>query len=297
MPNETNEFIIAEILPAREVHLLGGPSGAGKTTLLFQLIAEGIRNGTPVFGKETQPVSMCYAACDRSHASIKRTLKRIGVENQIPYFSIHKTKHIRTLLAVINEARKLVPGVRLLFIDALGVLVPEGKINDYKIVGDFLTDATTLCESMDITIIGLVHSPKSKEGERYLNPRQRVMGTVAWGGFCETVILIEPTEEGDDRVVQVLPRNAEDTVFNYAFDGGILKEVSPDGLVYDLLDRELMPKIKPDTPMSRLEIVELVSQLGIKCSMKSIERWLKAKVTDGILEKIARGQYRRKHVQ
>lgn len=287
------EFVIHDLLPSREVHLLAGPSGAGKTTLLFQLLLEPLRKGLPIFNKPVTPQSICYIACDRSIASIRRTLKRVGLTTPFPYISLHKNKLIRSVYAIIKEARLQNPTCNLLAIDGFAALTPEGRINDYKVVADFLADCASLCDQHNLTIIGLVHAPKSKEGERYLNPRQRIAGTVAWAAFSDTVILIEPEEEGDTRCVQILPRNSEELTFNYEFKEGVLKETSPDGLVYEQLDAHILPMFEPGKILTRLEIMERVSQCGIKASLKTVERWLGAKVQVGVLEKPSRGKYRR----
>lgn len=288
------DFIIDDILPTRELHLIGGPSGSGKTTWVFQILLPAIQIGAEVFGRASRPTSICYIACDRSDASLRRTLKRLKMGNEIPAFSITHDKMIRSLNAVITEARKRVPNVKLLIIDALAMLVPEGRINDYKITADFLTDASSLCEHHDITIIGLLHSPKTREGEEYANPRQRIMGTVAWGGFADTVIMIEPCKEnGSERMVTLCSRNCGDEEHFYRFsEEGLLETIhAPDDQTADILDLQLLPLIKADKTYRRTEFMELIGQLGIKCSLASLKRWIEGKLKTGQFEKVGYGLY------
>lgn len=289
------EYIIEEILPAREVHIIGGPSGAGKTSLVYQLLIDPIRREEKIWGYQSHSVPMCYVSCDRSDAGIQRTLRRLKIDNPIPFIN---ARAFSSAESIITKARETVPGVRLLFLEAIIRLIPEGKFNDYKIVSDYLVHLGHLCEKYDITLVCITHSPKSHEGERYLNPRQRLAGTVAWGAFTETVILIEPGEGDNERQLHLLPRNAEETSFTYAFEGGMLKEVSPEGIVYEAIDRHLLPCLKTGTDYSRIEIVELVGQVGIqKCSVKTIERWLKDKLRLGVIERPSKGVYRRAPIQ
>lgn len=284
------EFIVDDILPAREVHIIGGPSGSGKSSLVFQLLIEQIRQGLPVFGHPSISIPMCYVSCDRSDASIKRTLKRLNIPNPIP---ILNARSITTSMeTVIQRSRDLVPGCKLIFIEAIIRFVPEGKMNDYKIVSDYLTYLGLLCEKYDVTLVAITHAPKTHENEHYANPRQRLSGSVAWGAFTETVILIEPDGEEDGRLISVLPRNGEEMTYTYAFEKGILKEVSPEGTTFDLLDKHALPALKPDTLYPRLEILELVGQFHIKCSEKTVQRWLNDKVRIGRMEKITRGVYK-----
>jgi hypothetical protein len=86
----------------------------------------------------------------------------------------------------------------------------SGATNDYRSVADFLANLTSLCVREDITIIGVMHSPKMKEDEAYGNPRQRISGSVAWAAYCETVVLVEPVSPDDPnspRRLLILPRN------------------------------------------------------------------------------------------
>jgi len=288
------EFIIDDILPTRELHLIGGPSGSGKTTWVFQILLPSIQIGAEVFDRKAWPTSICYIACDRSDASLRRTLKRLKMADEIPAFSITHNKLVRSLNTVIAEARRRVPGVKLLIIDALAMLVPEGRINDYKTTADFLTDASALCEHHDITLIGLLHSPKTREGEEYSNPRQRIMGTVAWGGFADTVIMIEPCKENaSERMVTLCSRNCGDEEHFYRFnEEGQLEVINaPDDQTADILDLQVLPILKKDKAYRRTEFLEIIGQMGIKCSLASLKRWIEGKLKSGEFEKVGYGLY------
>ena len=46
------------------------------------------------------------------------------------------------------------------------------------------------------------------------------MGTLAWGACAETVILMEPAEDSDDRIVHILPRNDPEQTFKIGLMNG-----------------------------------------------------------------------------
>lgn len=294
--------IVDDIIPAREIHLIAGPSGAGKTTLLFQIIDDW-RQGRDVLGHKSHPQPFCYVACDRTLASTKRTLKRVGImEGTIPTLSLAERRDIVTIGGVVAAAKIHVEGVRVLFIDAIAVLVREGRTNDYAVVADFLRECAQICAREDITIIALVHAAKVKEGEKFLNPRQRILGSVAWAGFSDTVILIEPaTPEdatSDERTVLILPRNApaEELAMGFNQEGRLeIRQI--DELVSDLLTKRVLPAMEPDRVYHINEIWTMAADRGIKTSRKTVQRWLAWQIEAGKIEMVKRGHYKRTTVQ
>jgi hypothetical protein len=79
-----------------------------------------------------------------------------------------------------------------------------------------------MLEKAEMTIIGVVESPKLKPQERYENPRWRVSGAAAWAHYSETIFLIEPSFAKDidkpERKLYVCPRNAPGMELKGAFD-------------------------------------------------------------------------------
>jgi len=290
------EYIIDEILPAHEVHLVGGPSGAGKTSLTMQLLKD-LRLNQLIFGKQSHSVPLVYVACDRSLEATKRTITRLGVTLDFPIISLIGSGIKRDIDNVVSNALRLEPNMRLLVIDAIGALTPGGKINDYQVVGDFLIHCSEICRAKGITVKGLGHSTKVKEGEDFKNPRQKFLGSVAWGGFSETMIYIEPSDPSNptdpNRTIMVLPRNSPSLVLEYAFDQ--LGRLVPAGdISADLtLDVNLL-KVPEGVPITTPQILEWAKPAGIP--KRTVERWISDAIKSGKLERVEgrqRGCYRR----
>lgn len=289
-----DEFLIHQLLPRREIHLLGGPSGSGKTTLLLEII-EDWRQGRKVFGYQSFPAPFCYVGCDRSKASTARTLERIGISpDNIPIASlIDSSMDEPDFPKVLALARSIVPDCRVLFIDAIGVLCPNGKINDYGVVSRFLTRGTRLCAKEDITIIGLGHSPKVKKGEAFENPRQRFLGSVAWGGFSDTMIFVEPVDPEDpadpNRKVILLPRNIRGETLDYQFndDGRLVcTTVQQSNFIMDTW----LAKQAKGAELSTGALVEAGERAQL--NKRTVHRWIKDVMENGRLVKAGHGMYK-----
>lgn len=279
-----------KLYPSNEIHITAGPSGSGKTSLEGMYI-EDWRKGKPIFGYRTFPAPFCYIACDRSLQSIHATLRRLDLPyKEWPIISLID-HHATNIPQILLLARKLVSDVRVLWIDGIHSICPEGKINDYSTVSNFLTNTTRLCQREDITIRAMGHATKVKKGEEFLNPRHRILGTVAWGGFSDTITLIDqadPENVTDSRrIVQLLPRNEEAQVLKYEIVEG--KLVQQTDVSEMLLDRWVL------TQTAGLEVTtEQIHAEGTKMNLSraTITRWIRQASDSGKLQKCGRGCYK-----
>jgi hypothetical protein len=288
-------YIISPIMPTEEVHLIGGPSGAGKTTFLFQMIEDWAQS-QPVLGYESHPRPFLYIPCDRSEASTARTIERIGCKVPIPVFSLvdHNVPcTIDNISKVSREQLKVKSDAQIvLFIDAFGTLVPGGKINDYATVGSWLREVNRKCKREHMTIIGLGHSTKTKEGETFNNPRQRFLGSVAWGGFVDTMIFIEPENAEDptdtSRRIFVLPRNSAELSMRYHFSSNGRLVSSDDECDSFILESKLKT-IPAGSEVESSTLQEWGEASGL--SRRSVFNWIKQAISDGKLSKVRHGVY------
>lgn len=223
------EYLIDTILPSAEVHLIGGPSGAGKTTWIFQFLSDWSA-GKDVLGYASHPVPWVYVSTDRSNRGVLRTLKRMGIDPATIPFASTLGATDDSIKGHIQAGLTKVPEARLIVVEGMSGLSPESSRNangGYQSVRRFLGNLSKFCQDGDFTVIGVVHSPKMKEDSRYTNPRQRVMGSVAWAAYSETIFLVEefklddPSHK-DDRTLMCLPRNAASQYVNLRFKDGRL---------------------------------------------------------------------------
>lgn len=297
-PQETRlRYLIDGMIPANQVHLLAGPSGGGKTTLAFQMLSAMIK-GEPFLGRWTRKVKVAYVSGDRPAESVLETQDRCGVT--FPIFSAVDenlvgedllTKIFPRLTAICNGER---PDV--IYIDGFTAFVPGGFLNNYAIVAKWLASLQRYARKMRITIIGACHATKTKEGEKFTNPRQRIAGSVAWAGFSETVLIIEPLDDDkakDKRIVHILPRNhaEENMILKFNAEGRL---TLPDKVVH----QETLTAFIMEGLLDKFKLGDEVvystyrdEAMGKGISLRTFNRWLAKTVELGTLVKTGKGVY------
>lgn len=302
----SENWIVEDILPDGELHIIGGPSGGSKTTFLFQFITDW-RSGKPIFGHTSHSRPFIYISLDRGEKSVRRTLQRCGIDpDTFPHLSLIRTENpVESFKHLQKEIMKVSPEVitnnGVIFVEGLTTLAPStAKASDYASMARWIAYLSALCNETGITIFGIMHSPKTKQSERYMNPRQRVLGSVAIGGFTETMILVEPDENyptGNRRTVTLLPRNAPEEVFFMVLDSkGMLVEAPPDQEENEhlrgqkLLDRWLK-KLPAGFEFSTGELMVVADELDVGDT--TVKRWMHVKLSKLELERISHGKYRK----
>jgi len=290
-----NDFLVEDILPAREVNLLAGPSGSGKTTLMIQAFPEFLRGGKFLGKKILAPVQVFYLSCDRSEASFKRSLDAHelshdsfpwGVDEKIP-----RGSGGTRLFEIFHWVHEICPDVRLLVIDGFLTLLPEGNPNNNVAVAEFLRLARKLCQKFDLTLLGIVHTPKMREGEDYANPRQRISGGVSWAAFSDLVILVEPEDSRDpenpNRVISVLPRQSAEYQFTLRNVEGKLVDIEAET---NLANLETSVE---NSPEGTIFTTSDLATLAGAASRATLFRWIAQATALGLLVKSGRGRYSR----
>lgn len=296
-PQETRlRYLIDGMVPANQVHLLAGPSGGGKTTLAFQMLSA-MTTGEPFLGRWTRKVAVAYVSGDRPAESVLETQDRCKVS--FPIFSAVDENLVgEDLLTKIFPRLTAVCGGRpdVIYIDGFTAFVPGGFLNNYAVVAKWLASLQRFARKMKVTIIGACHATKTKEGEKFTNPRQRIAGSVAWAGFSETVLIIEPLDGEADkakRVVHILPRNhAEETMFlKFNAEGMLMmpeKVVHQETITAFIMDG-LLGKFKLGDQVVYSKYRDEAMAKGV--SLRTFNRWLAKAVAEGTLVKTGKGLY------
>ena len=223
------------LFPEGEISLVLGPSGAGKTTWLLQFIQRWSK-GDNFFDRPVCERDFLFLSFDRSSDSLERTAQRLGLDlNTFPHWTPQTfTESQSTPKKILQKLLKLPAyrNVKAVFIEGLDMQVPDGKISDPGAVKSYLSDLQMFAKKRRLTIVGTVGSPKMKQGEKYLSPRERAIGTTYWGRMAETIIVIEPkAADGNEvREMHILPRQAAAEIHCFKWENGQLVEAPcPDG--------------------------------------------------------------------
>jgi hypothetical protein len=289
-PLQPQEFLIDDLLPAGEIHLLAGSSGSGKTTWLFQMLADW-QQGKEVFGHASHPVPYAYVSVDRSRTSVTRTLQRLGLVDKITRIICREDlPSAISLGSVLQACREKHPDSKVFFIEGFQTMVGD-KGNSYTPVAQLLQATTAYCAQNGLTVVGVCHSPKMKIEEGFKHPRETVLGSVAWAAFSDTVITMDLDEKTGIVNLNMLPRNAASETHQLVFSppNGIL--IPPPNSPKDLLVKLLLAQDE-GTELTRPEILEWGNSLG--CSVRTADRAIADLVDSGeLVATIHRGTYRR----
>jgi hypothetical protein len=285
-------YLIDKILPARQVHLIGGASGAGKTRFTCWWQRDWIAS-KPVFGFDSHPEPTMYFANDRNDESLDETLSQLGALDLFPWKSLIYEPN-KTIPEIVLEH----PHIKVFIFDPIMNFIPGCRFNDYGAVSRFLTGLTALCFKKDITILGMVHTTKVNTLTNFTNPREKLLGSAAWGGYSETLMIfgcIDPadTNPRKPRFTLILPRNHQEFRIDWRFDATGMPEIT-EGTPEEQDREPLFQAIIPEAQiLSRAELLKLAVSIGI--SGGTFDRVLKRAIDQktGYLESVRHGHYRK----
>lgn len=198
--------------PLREISVIGGPSGVGKTTWGL-LTLERIRAGLPVWGRTTIPRDYRVVMGDRSKASVRRSVRAMGLTDETLKRVIRLTSQqaITDPADVLDSLAEQTPGVPVWFIEGLDMWLPDS--NKMQVVAPALDRLQRVAQRRSLCVLASVGAPKFKgeEKDRY-HGRDGLFGSAAWARKADTVVLLSLHEAKDPnsvRVCWVLPRDAK----------------------------------------------------------------------------------------
>lgn len=288
------EFLIKDILPANEVHLLGGSSGSGKTTLVFQVLADW-QADKPIFGHESYPVPYCYISLDRSRSSVSRTLQRLGLQSEITRLVCQEdiAEDSVTVSMVVKDALKRFPDSKLIVIEGFQLLAGD-QGNKYTSVARALKSAARICSYKKLTILGICHSPKMRLDEGFQHPREMLLGSVSWGAYSDTVITLNLDELTGIIQVTIMPRNAAGEQHEMKFGvNGKLEPFIRAGKRGQIVQR--IHSLSTGRPITRVEILQWGKAANI--STRTCEAAIAACLENNFLDIIGVGVYERTQIR
>ena len=283
-----HEFLIDGILPANEVHLIGGASGTGKSRFLLQHLLAPFIKGQDVLSHTVHPVPYAYVSLDRSLASLLRTLDSLDLIGQI--------KNIVTMDAlgndeitvpmIVKKTLELYPEAKFIVIEGFQLIGGDDSKAGYNRIGKALRQATMLCNKHKITILGVCHSPKLKENESFQNEREYILGSTGWASYSDTIIYLSRNKKTATISIHVMPRNEKSEVFETRFvSGGKLEFVTESENKSDTLTAFVVALATGDT-LTRADLVTWAKEnLSVEKSL--VDAVLRTLTTNGVLERSA----------
>ena len=235
-PDPDGDYVVAPAagqgdgwFPLGDVSLIGGASGTGKTTFIFELLHKQ-KQKFPVLGHATFGYNFHVLAYDRGKNAFTRTMRRLRLnDSDIPTTPLPLAFGTNAVQNIINQIEKLNPIPNVIFVEGLDMLIDDA--NKKSIVSPFMRGLQDVAAHFHIALICSLGAPKTKRGEDYAAKRDHLSGSEAWGRNCETVAILEFSEEDDgtapQRELTVLPRNAVAEKFSLQFESGRLVPIQP----------------------------------------------------------------------
>lgn len=281
MPSKSDEYIIADFLPRREISLISGGSGVGKSRFLLNNIIAEWQEGREIFGHESYPLPYVYISVDRSRASVIRTLTTMGLEDKIIRFvasdDIPLTDRVDR---IIKAAKEKYPDTEVFFIEGFSSISGDG-LNNYWTVASLLKYTTKYCTDNNMTVIGVCHTPKLKFGEGFTNPREMTLGSVAWGGYTETNMILAKDEKTSIISIFVALRNAKSEQYDFTFDENGRLVPHTLNLTGGAGLRLKLESLPTGEIITRSEMIAYGKAFGV--TVPTVDRIAKSCVDDGIL--------------
>lgn len=304
--------VIPFLLPARQIHLLAGAAGVGKTALLAWLLTQ-LRDKQPIFGHPVGEVgSISFLAGDRPWVDHAQWFDAVGWPD-VPHYSLvdDPGADIDRLIAPVGErsfpllhrgleALNVPVGASpppLVVVDPLGLFLGIDPVRSYLQVAKHLVKLARACLARPMTLLASFHTGKVKgdPNERYLRPRDHILGSTALVGFTGTQITLLGSEEVGEAWCEChwsahhaapecfrLVRDAKTGVFVPYHD-----EKEDDQLL------QLLHIIASEpVAISVKAIEERLADAAIGISRRTMYNYLDRLLRDGKIEKIARGYYR-----
>jgi AAA domain-containing protein len=282
---EFHEFLIDGILPANEVHLIGGASGTGKSRFLLQHVLAPFIHREPVLGHEVHPVPYAYVSLDRSYPSLLRTLESLDLLGQIDNIVTMDALGNEELNVptIVKKTLELYPTTKFLIIEGFQLIGGDDSRAGYNKIGKALRQATMLCNKHKITILGVCHSPKLKENESFQNEREYILGSTGWASYSDTIIYLARNKKTATITIHVMPRNAKAEAYDARFvEGGKLVFVAGENKS-ELLTAHLVSFAKGDTT-TRADLLTWAKET-LDVGKTVVDDVLKTLTTCGVLER------------
>jgi len=292
---KSRSFLIDTIWPEFGLHVMSGGSGTWKTSLLFTMLRE-FQENRPVFGLSTNARPWVYIAFDRDLNETWDTLDMLKYDpptSQI-FSSYDNFPYQQNMTGVIQAMPKLLPHGGLMCIDGLQILNPNDN-NSYAGVASFTRMMRTNAAKHNVTLLGTVHNAKAKQGEEYAHPRDKIMGSVAWGATVGTIMALEKKDELDV-MLTICPRTSKEYKIMLTRDaaGQIVPRDEAEETEGNLVLNARLAEVPAGAEIKRSDIMAWALDANI--SERTAERWLtRQSGRSGRLQRTGRGVYQKMH--
>ena len=193
--SEHLDWLIPNWVPHRSITLLAGREGLGKSTIASNIAAQATTGG--LTGK---PINVAYVATEDSLSiTVKPRLVAAGADlNRVRLLNVTTDAGRTGALSLPGDIHLLADAlktndVKLVILDAAKSAM-HSSLDGYRDddVRQFLEPLASLCDDLDIVVIGLVHFGKRESTD----PGKLILGSIAWSQIARSVLSVAVDDEG-----------------------------------------------------------------------------------------------------
>jgi hypothetical protein len=254
-----------------DVHIFQGASGSGKSSLAYHMLLDQ-RMGIEVFGRPTYKREFLVVMADRSANSLKRTLDNLDLPEDFPYRVLSEDEQYGKPADVLQQIWTQRQGVKILFVEGLDLW--QKKIMGADEVGPLMTSLQRFAQDRHVAIIASIGSPKVKAKEGYQAPRDRGIGSSAWGRKADDIVdVVEDHDSDGIRHITLLPRTDKPQTWNARYRDGRLEEIKP-SLTVEIDDVPMSDPRKEALALYRNGETQAEIARLMRVHERTVRRWL-----------------------
>lgn len=209
------DWIVPDLIPAG-LSLIGGAPKVGKSYFILKLTKDILNNGGNIF----------YLAGEDSDGLLQSRLKQLGLSGTD---LVHHRGREGPLvspghyLAAIDDILSI-HRFDVVFLDTMQMVLPpksKGK-DDYAYYYEHLPKWAALSVKHKCAIV-MVHHAKKADGRPDPNPLESILGSTAITGACDTIMVLQKSDNGQAYTLHVTGKFTPDKSWNMVKKNGLFE--------------------------------------------------------------------------
>ena len=213
LPIPAADWVVDYLLPAG-LSLIGGAPKIGKSYFRLKLIKDIIGNGGKAF----------YMAGEDSNWLLQSRLKQLSLGGSD--FIHHRGREAElakpeNYLCIIEDILSI-QRFDAVFLDNMQMVLPSkpGRKDDYEYYYDHLPKWARLAEKYKCAIV-MVHHARKDNGQAHPNPLQSILGSTVITGACDTILVIQKSDDGQAYTLNVMGKFTPDKTYSMTKQDGL----------------------------------------------------------------------------
>lgn len=265
-------FVVVDLIPDREVTVIGADGGAGKSNLM-QTCATCVAMGQPFLGYAVEQGSAVYITGEDRDSVLHFRQERINRELDVDMEALDGRLFVKSaadreiflfsdgtptgLADSMESELRQIPNLRLVVIDS-ATLVFDDEENVRRPVGTFLRDLSRRADRLGVAIVLITHTSKTSDG----SAARAFSGSTGWVWQARAALLLKAATDEEGPSLTIVKANlgpsGKTIELLWTPNHVLVAAVTPDGAVARIekrtLEREILDRVAKawakDNPLS-----------------------------------------------